>query len=1129
MKESLFIIISFVILLFLSMLIFISYKSYENKRKPLAISPIKSALFDTESNLPAGINLVPNPTTQQLAEEVAEINNLLYCNVGQCAIDLQSGIKRCPNRGNNPLLYNNLKETCVDMYSCPAQLPFAVLADGQTDRFGRCELGIACRCTDQEFCAFNVVNTFKVLDGNPYNNQVNFLNYNFEETNSLNDQGYQVQNITIPPESAGEEFCKLNPSYTERIQNGCIFDVSEGDPLDCSQGAYILEKTDLTLRVKTFKAITTDYPDPDYKITKGQNFLDIDNSTPINNFPKRGSLKVENENNYIFYQDSKQITIKYKITNNPNEKRYLQSSVIRLYNIRTNGNPGLGLDIDPDTSITLDVQKTIFSFCSPQSVVNITKSLLNCTQTNQQPCADGFLTYNVDKGSPRKFSQLQTDEENKVLKPKRKLDNYLLDPAIFTVSCSVGSGCSKNIDFALCKAISTVKLTSVRVNSTSSPISVQFIFSKEETYFPQVGEEISIFQVTGTLTPTGVSSDVINGNHTVASRQDDITNNRYIISVNISTTATAAATVNQTDAYLMQGKRTSLASRDCTEAISSKKSIFHNSYDSAAVSNVWLLNNSDNNIDGQFKIVNNKLAIEEENNLLVPENGDYWCKYNNPIDVFTITSYQAGISYLAFNSVNYITPGMSFSYKGIDSSENNNVLSIDSQTKIIHLSNGVSTGISSSQIFTFYNNLQADDYGLLTNVEEIGTSYHMQTKNLEGNNVIIDQSDILFVYKQYGFNGINYNSYLDLKTDFGKRYYSDSSYWKNFENVITSAKLTPPLAPINVISADFNTKSITFQDSDANFKRDKSMYYPIWNKDTFVQECIEPSPLIMAYPIIDIDDLTINNVQIQYSSKDFNQYILSKDGDYVYNTCSKIFPSQSYLTYSSNTDVLILDENNPNITVGDTIVDSKGNFDTYLTLNPSDQNFTFSGTSAIFNIKIAEDYYNFDNQILPDQYNKFVFNGISYQDSNAQVKTFDGKIFKFTGTKNNYFLGKIYAADYGGTSFTFSLNSETKVTSVDNNIIQTNYDGIKNIEYQDNLIQFVNYNEKLQLGIETVESSSTNSGSDAEISVNQITQGRITDIKIVNKGKAYVRDNPPKIIISKIKLTETTNKNIIIN
>ena len=1129
MKESLIVIISFVILLFLSMLIFISYKSYENKRKPLAISPIKSALFDTESNLPAGVNLVPNPTTQQLAEEVAEINNLLYCNIGQCAIDLKSGIKRCPNRGNNPLLYNNLKETCVDIYSCPSQLPFAVLADGQTDRFGRCELGIACRCTDKEFCAFNVVNTFKVLDGNPYNNQVNFLNYNFEETNSLNDQGYQVQNITIPPENAGVEFCKLNPSYTERIQNGCIFNVSEGDPLDCDQGAYILQKTDLTLRVKTFKANTEDYPDPDYSITKGQNFLDIDNSTPINNFPKRGSLKVENENNYIFYQNSKQITISYKATSNPNEKRYLQSSVIRLYNIKTNGNPGLGIEIDPDTSKTLDVQQTIFSFCSPQTVVNTTKSLLNCTQSNEQPCANGFLTYNVDKGNPRKFSQLQTDEENKVLIPKRKLDNYLLDPSIFTVSCSVGSGCSKSIDFALCKAISTVKLTSVRVNSTSNPISVQFIYSKEETYFPQVGEKISIFQLSGTLSPTGVSSNLINGNHTVSSRQDDTTNNRYIVSINISTTATTAATVSQTDAYLMQGERTSLVTRDCSEAIANKKSIFYNNYDSAAISNVWLLNNSVNSLEGQFKIINDKLIIEEENNLLVPENGDYWCKYNNPIDVFTTTSYQSGVSYLAFNSVNNIAPGMSFSYSRIDSSESNNVLNVDSQNKIIHLSNGVNSGISSSQIFTFYNNLKDNDYGLISDVQEIGTSYHMQTKNLDGTNVIINQTDTLFVYKQYGFNGINYNSYLDLDTDFGKRYYSDSSYWNNFENVITSEKLTPPLAPINVLSTDFNTKSFTFQDPDANFKRDKSMYYPIWNKDTFTQECIEPSPFILAYPIIDIKDLTINNVQIQYSSKSFDQYILSKEGDYVYNTCSKIFPSQNYLTYESNTSVLILDENNPNITIGDIIVDSKGDFDTYLTLNPSDQNFTFSGTSAVFNVEIAEDYYNFNDQILPDQYNKFIFDGISYQDSNAQVRTYDGKTFKFTGTKNNYFLGKIYAANYGGTSFTFSLNSDTKVISVDSNIIQTNYGGIKSIDYQDNLIQFVNYDEKLQLGIETVESDSTNSGSNAEISVNQITQGRITDVKIINKGKAYVADNPPKVIISKIKLTETKNKNIIIN
>ena len=1131
MKESLLIIISFVFLVFLTILIYISYKSYENKRQPLVISSVKSALVGTGNPLPSGVNLEKTPTIQELAEEIGEINSLQFCNVNQCVVNLATGIKRCPSQGQSQILYNFEKEICSDIFSCPPELPFAVLSDGQTNRFGQCELGIACRCVADEFCAFNVVDTFMVMGGNPYTNQQNFLNYNFQESNLLNNQGFDNENITIDGNNAGIEFCKLNPSYSQRIQNGCNFTCGDGDPLDCQEGAYVYIEADNSIKVQLF------LPD-DYNLTKGQNYLHI---LVVSNFPKKGTLKLNDSNNYITFSNSQKINYKYQETSDPPPSppglppivtNYSQE-VILLSNIITNGTPGLTIDLGSSQEFFL--QKIFFEFCSTQVGEENDRNMLNCIQTNNQPCKTGYLTYNVDKGDPRKFTQLQSPEENKnKLLPLRTLENYLLDPSIYTMSCSVGNGCSKDIDLSLCQAISTVQIKKLQFTTTSSPVKLILVYNQDQKYLPSIGDIVTIFEVKDTLSQVGISSDLINQKHTVVNVTTDNSTKEYTVQVNISTTATQTKFITlDYNAYMMQGNQTSLVTRDCTDAIQSKKSSFFNTYDCAAVSNLWLLSNRSNTIGEQFKIIDKKLVIEEQNNLLELENGDYWSIYNQSVNVFTAKAYAKGISLLTFNNIDYITPGMCFSYLGIDTAENNSVLNVEANSNQVHFQTSLNAGVSVGQNFVFYNNLTTDDYGLISNVEIIDSSYYAQTDNLSGTSVTLSQTNNIFVYKQFGFNGINYNTRLDLgTTDFGKRFYTASSYWNSFDNVLTtSSDLTPPLAPINVISDDFKDKNNTFSDSDANFKIPKSMYYPIWNSNNFSQECIQPSPYILAYPIVNSDTTAIEYVQIQYSGQDFNEYVWQPNGDYTYNTFSKIFPNQNYLTYQSTTDTLILDEINPNITVGNNIIDSNGNFETYMVLDPSTQTLTISGTSATLNVTIAEDFYNLGDQFLEDKYNKFIYNGVSFNDSNSQIKTYDSKTFEFTGSKQNYFLGKIYAGSYNGTSFTFSLSSNVNVVAIDNNLIQTDYGGISAISFADNLIQFVNKSEKLEIDNQYSpdNDNAKSTGTDLKIKVSGITDQRITNIDIIAEGNGYINDNRPNIIISNYKVSEATTKNITIN
>ena len=47
------------------------------------------------------------------------------------------------------------------------------------------------------------------------------------------DITYRYENVIFEDAEANSEFCKLNPAYTDRIINGCDFQNSVGDPLDC--------------------------------------------------------------------------------------------------------------------------------------------------------------------------------------------------------------------------------------------------------------------------------------------------------------------------------------------------------------------------------------------------------------------------------------------------------------------------------------------------------------------------------------------------------------------------------------------------------------------------------------------------------------------------------------------------------------------------------------------------------------------------------------------------------------------------------------------------------------------------------------------------------------------------------
>lgn len=143
------------------------------------------------------------------------------CPTGYCAQARDSGIKRCPEKTTDILVFDSSLEVCTPSDSCLA-LPYIypIKSDGGTVVGSKnCIQGSSCRCSAQTFCSDYVSSIF---DGD-----------------SLTDD----QSFTQPPINTREPMeniqyddlsqrCIISAGYTNRILKGCDFSVDMGDTLN---------------------------------------------------------------------------------------------------------------------------------------------------------------------------------------------------------------------------------------------------------------------------------------------------------------------------------------------------------------------------------------------------------------------------------------------------------------------------------------------------------------------------------------------------------------------------------------------------------------------------------------------------------------------------------------------------------------------------------------------------------------------------------------------------------------------------------------------------------------------------------------------------------------------------------
>lgn len=573
--------------------------------------------------------------------------------------------------------------------------------------------------------------------------------------------------------------------------------------------------------------------------------------------------------------------------------------------------------------------------------------------------------------------------------------------------------------------------------------------------------------------------------------------------------------------------------KNCTNAIMKRKADFFDIYDESAVSNRWVVSANEPTNFASIEITNGNPPKVKLNNtaMFSLEAGDYWVRHNSSIVKYLTSDAEAGTSILTLNNTQTVSVGKQALFPGYTTPPN--ITAVNGND--ITLDSGITIGLSQGTGIEIINGLNYNDFGIIGKNGD--DNYLLSISGVDTVTLSSDQinnmnKDGIAFYKQFGFNGINYNTTYDISGKAPLRYYSPS-YVNSF--FLTNPTTTQPVVEIfGGVSTGLNNleySSQAFNYSNAGFKNQKGMYYPVWNNSNFRQECVMCKPAFFAFTGVTPDN-KIQSAQIQFSGKHFFNYVHNIQNDtFVYSTFTKIINTSDN---PSNTNYLIMEDINNNIAVGDYVLDSSGllsrNFQTG-TANPkqsSTLNFnkppmvTING-NEMDSIMSTSLYQLFN--LVDKRGKKFTFTPQQINVVSSGSQQYSTSIFN---PAPNYFMGLNYQDGEGNY---YELIPVTKIID----IIDTTGDGIKNVlvtdngyninfEEQDIFIQTIKLSETLDLSIvQDIENPSKATGSGATLKVKEISNGRITDVEITNAGNNYSVENRPSILINNFYPGEEIN------
>ncbi len=987
--------IIFCLFIMFTMLVFFSRYLIQEETAPITITDAQSDLLANKSKLPEGFDNQTiattgddylNPANLSL-EGLGSLTGLGECPEGECAIDLKTGIKRCPQNDNTRIVYNQAFEGCTAKFFCTADsLPYAVRSSGETDTFGVCDDGVECRCSAQIVCPKFVVSSFNLYNGSSFTGLRKDLNYYFDQTTLDDNKIVGYDSIVIPEERTNVQFCNINPSYLDRLAGGCNFTNGDNDILGCNDSNDFS-----TVTPPVFNQIGSRLPIGLQKIINDFKTLGYQNTLNVGQGDQSEARKPDK--GYAQYLDGTTIRFISYQQNNKNSDTINSTNLSSLggvfsWNFDTTQDGGNissdvgipealeGINPSNGDSNALTFMKVIYTGCTDSSGTDVSnKNMLLCLQNDAQPCKEGVFAYRVDTKPASQFCQYNPplinyikndgDFAKSIVTESPPLDN----PQFFTLSCVTGPGCNGDYSQSFCK----------------------------------------------------------NG--------------------------------------------------DCTTAINTYKSIFQD-YDDAGVNGVWELRQiaaTDPPQPGviSFSYDSSKGIVLRNDGLITIEPGDYFSTVRSKfqkllVKKVTIPSTPATIDFF-LGSVDGLEPGYSIyasGFKGIIAAGG-----VDKTNNKITINSTYFASVTSIPAYTLIDGYKSvgpggdgNDFGIFV----VGEGKILPAK-LDGTISTFSNGvpDTIFLYKQFGFNGPNYNSDINftyVTPAQGSAYFtterkynplSQWSYWlSQFESTITDllrVPLSSAVVPIVIESearaaADPSSKrinrasinSVVFSNPNSDFKQDLSFYYPVWNQDKNTQTCIKCKPALYTYVKIN-QDSQINSAVIQFSGKDFGHYmyypqfsIASATNNFVTNYSKSPFVFNILSSVSqdsgivSTTKRIVLQNPNSNIPYSSDVDSDYYTNNPYYVLDGNNTiNRTFSPVQdSVFPLSGKPNPITVDtvplqsggdqNILLDDCYIPFTFGGRVLAPNTSQQISLDYTGQKYSNfnvfSDSNWFAGKKYFA-----------------------------------------------------------------------------------------------------------------------
>ncbi len=983
---------------------------------------------------------------------VADLDSLKgyeECPENECAIDLNTGVKRCPENLNSRVVYNRAYESCTAKYFCTSEeLPYAILTSGETDSFGICEADNICRCTDKVVCPKYVTGTINIRNGNNFSSRNKDLSYYFDQTVIGSDKVIGYDSIEILPSSRNREFCSVNPSYTNRITGGCNFQNTNADILGCVESEEFFSVNETKFE-NLYGGSEFDFgyqnnPDNEFKTESYQNYLNLTGDIkPRKGFAKKVIDGITHIVEFGEFDGNSQIL------GDEGSNRASNISSISVNDGVTAMESGIPSEFNNKESgdFGMDFLDIIYTGCPSSGTKNnvSNRAMLLCTQNQNQPCIEGQLTYIPRVGTD--FCQDKTTTLSYIENPE-KTREALDNPENITMSCVVGNGCNGDYNTSFC---------------------------------------------------------------------DD---------------------------------------GNCDKTIDEYKDNYKTEFDSSAMRNAWVIRKSNVAIGGTITYrVENGQIIFTNDGLLKIEAGDYFSISRLSFNKLVLRNVDVVVGMtIHLGTVDGIEIGFTAyqaGFKGVITAKD-----ADARTIQIASPTGEATVISEYTLLNVLNTLVKDDdgsgFGRLM-VDQLKGGEVTPAKLQGTETVVWDDSspETFYIFKQFGFNGLNYNTHIvTVWDDVSKKYecyrkYSPASNWAYWFPDTDDLRRTP-LSSVAVgiyKSIDDVSKEelnpMIFSSANADFKKELSFYYPVWESSKNKQICVKCKPNLVAYTKINEMDGAdvIMSAVIQFSGRDFSQYTfypkLEKGNNGTFKFTDHRFCYNVFTSINGNESTsrrIVLNEINPNIPFTDDLPDDYYADNPYYLLDSSNvlrRSLKLRGDSVppppSVNVSFLSDLVkdNFKRTIvLEDRYLPYQFEGetLSMKNINFSLSSSKNGYVNYELSENsNLFTGKTYFDE----QLELYMVSDVRITKVElingEQVIWT--DAIQGEDFPDNehILQVLSENDDLVLD------SSAPKGSDVKDPViipNAITDGRITELKILDRGFGFNIGALPQIKIKKYRNVE---------